>query len=246
MRALLDLVLPARCAGCGDPAGPGCPGCLRALSGPARWTRPDPCPAGLPPVATVAAYGGPVRGLLIGYKEHGVSGLARPLGGALARSLLLARGPGAGAVVVVPVPSSGRQCRRRGADVVVEIAARAVRELRALGHRVQLVRALRHVRAVADSAGLGAHARVANVVGALAVRRGAGPLVAGRTVVLVDDLVTTGVSLAESARVLRAASATVLAAATIAATTRRAHAPGVAAAGLGSPAAQQRGWGLRC
>lgn len=250
MRVLLDLVLPARCAGCGDPAGPGCAGCLGVLGGPARWTRPSPAPPGLPPVATIAAYDDPVRGLLVGYKERGIAGLARPLGAALGRAVLFAlaaAGVAAGAqVLVVPVPSPGRRCRDRGADVVADLAAHAARELRTSGRRVQVVRALRHLRAVADSAGLDAPARARNTAGAIGLRRGAGPLVAGRTVVVVDDLVTTGASLTESARALRSASATVVAAATVAATARRHSPPGATGPWIRSPAAQPHGRALRC
>jgi predicted amidophosphoribosyltransferase len=222
MRALLDLVLPAACASCGEPGGPGCQRCLAEISGPARWTRPTPAPPGLPAVATAASYDGAVRDLLIAYKEHDAAGLARPLGAAMARATALVLAPrSAGAVVLVPVPSSPRQCRRRGADVVAELAAVAAKELALLGGRAQIVRALRHVRAVADSAGLDARARAANATGALGLRRGAAALVAGRAVVVVDDLVTTGASLAEATRALSAAGATILGAATVAATARR-------------------------
>jgi predicted amidophosphoribosyltransferase len=255
MRGLLDVVLPARCAGCGDLAGPGCPRCLRALCRPARWTRPEPAPPGLPPVATVGSYDGAVRGLLLGYKEHGNVALARPLGAALGRAIALALSLTAAAgggrhdaesIVVVPVPSSTRQNRHRGADVVADLAAWAARELRAIGRRVQVVRALRHIRAVADSAGLDARARSANAAGALGLRRGAAALVAARTVVIVDDLVTTGVSLAEATRVLQASSATVVAAATIAATGRRRLTSAAGGTGIRSPAAQPHGRALRC
>jgi len=221
---------------------------LSALEGVPFWTRPDPCPAGLPPIATVGAYDGPARALLIGFKERGALALARPLGAALARSLSLALTlvGRVESVVVLPVPSSAQQCRRRGADVVAELAQCAVRDLRALGVPVRLVRALRQVRAVADSAGLDARARAANTAGALGLRRGAAAMIGGSTVVLVDDVVTTGASLAESARVLHEASAFVVAAATVAATRRHERPPGAGHAGIRSPAAQQLGWGLRC
>jgi predicted amidophosphoribosyltransferase len=86
---------------------------------------------------------------------------------------------------------------------------------------VQVVPALRHRRAVADSAGLTSAQRAANLAGAFAVRPGYPRLLAGRRVVVVDDLVTTGVTLAECADALRGAGADVVAVATVAATARR-------------------------
>jgi predicted amidophosphoribosyltransferase len=244
MRALLDLVLPMACAGCGGVSGPACPGCLGLLAGPARWTRPRPAPAGLPAVSTAAAYAGPVRNLLIAYKEHAASGLARPLGEALARAVAFGASGGRD-VVMVPVPSAASQCRRRGGDVVADVAAVARRRLRAEGRPVAVVRALRHVRDVADSAGLDARARAANAAGALGLRRGAAVQLAGRTVVVVDDLVTTGVSLVEATRVLQAAGAVVVCGATVAATSRRsqADAPASYTDRLHKPAAGHYGGG---
>ncbi|WP_369688378.1 ComF family protein [Actinomadura macra] len=79
--------------------------------------------------------------------------------------------------------------------------------------------ALRHTRRVSDQAGLTVSERAANLAGALeAVPRAK---VAGRRVVLVDDVITTGATLAEAARALRAADAEVIGAATLAATQRR-------------------------
>jgi predicted amidophosphoribosyltransferase len=76
--------------------------------------------------------------------------------------------------------------------------------------------ALTQGRRVADQAGLGAAARQQNLAGAFRLRR---PISTGAAV-LVDDLVTTGSSLAEAARVLREAGIPVLGAATVAATVR--------------------------
>lgn len=79
---------------------------------------------------------------------------------------------------------------------------------------------LRHVRPVADQAGLDAAARTANLSGALAVPAGAVRAVAGRAVVVVDDVLTTGATLTEATRALRAAGARVVGAAVVAATPR--------------------------
>jgi predicted amidophosphoribosyltransferase len=72
-------------------------------------------------------------------------------------------------------------------------------------------------RSVADQAGLDTSGRARNLAGALAARRCAD----GLRVVVVDDVVTTGATLAEATRALRAAGAEVLGAAVVAATVRR-------------------------
>ncbi len=240
MRALLDLVLPQSCAGCGTPGPAVCGGCVVPLLAVPRPAWPEPAPAGLPPPYAVAAYAGVVRDLLLAYKERGVLGLARPLAGALARSVTagVEAAQVAAPVVLVPVPSSARARRVRGDDVVARLARRAARELTAAGRPVATLGALVHRRAVVDSAGLGAAARAENLAGAFRLRVGARAALAGSVVVLVDDLVTTGATLAECARTLRAAGAVVAAAATVAAT-RRNH--GVVRPGLHNVAAAHYG-----
>ncbi|WP_162795637.1 ComF family protein, partial [Nonomuraea lactucae] len=89
---------------------------------------------------------------------------------------------------------------------------------RRLGHRAECRHALAPVRRVADQAGLGAAQRTANLASSLGV---AGPALPARPVVLVDDLVTTGATLAEAARAVRSRGGEVLFAATVAATPRR-------------------------
>ncbi|MFC6931682.1 ComF family protein [Actinomadura yumaensis] len=137
-----------------------------------------------------------------------------------AASVVGAAKPAVGeSVVVVPVASGRRAVRRRGHDPTRRMAAVAVREARAGGLRVVGADVLRQRREVADQAGLTASGRVANLAGALEVVPGA--RLAGRRVVLVDDVITTGASLAEAARAVRRAGAEVAAAATVAATPLR-------------------------
>ena len=123
-------------------------------------------------------------------------------------------------MLVVPVPSSRAARRRRGCDVVADVALTAVRALRADGHQVSVVRALRHARRVADSAGLTAAERSVNLARAFTVRSAQLRRLTGSRVVVVDDLITTGVTLTECADALRAAGADVVGVATIAATRR--------------------------
>jgi predicted amidophosphoribosyltransferase len=126
----------------------------------------------------------------------------------------------------VPVPSSARSRRARGADVAALLAARTARQVRCAGAAVRVARVLRQRRRVDDQAGLGAGARARNVAGAFALRGGFSPgpcrLPPGAVVVVVDDVVTTGASAAEACRVLQGAGAVVLGVAAVAWTPLRA------------------------
>ncbi|GAB3420649.1 ComF family protein [Flindersiella endophytica] len=123
-------------------------------------------------------------------------------------------------LLVVPVPSAGRAVRERGYDPMLAIARQAVRQLRRSGHRARLVRPVRLNRRVADQTELGAADRMANLAGAFSVPKRHRSTIAGRTVVLVDDLMTTGATLHAVAAALRSAGARVTAAAVVAATPR--------------------------
>ncbi|SFB79327.1 Predicted amidophosphoribosyltransferases [Streptomyces aidingensis] len=217
MRELGGLVLPAECAGCGAARTPLCAQCRAALpAGGARRVRPRPEPPGLPPVYAAAVFADRARAVLLAHKERGALGLAGPLGAALAGAVRAAAGPGpvAGVLHLVPVPSAAAARARRGHDPVRRTARSAAARLRARGMPVRVWCALRHRRRVADQAGLDALARAENLRGALAGPRGRsalpGPLV------LVDDLITTGATLAEAARAVRESGATVLGAAVVA------------------------------
>ncbi|GAA2348957.1 ComF family protein [Streptomyces carpaticus] len=227
-RELGGLVLPAVCAGCGTARAVLCGGCRALLCGAGavpRPVRPVPEPAGLPVVYAAVEYAGPPRAVLLAHKERGALSLAAPLGRALALSVGAVRAdgdraarPGTGRVLaLVPVPSARAATARRGHDPVRRIALAAAARLRREGCAVRVLPVLRQTRAVADQAGLGAGARRANLAGALTAEGGRA-LPAGDPVVLVDDVVTTGASLAEAARAVRAAGGRLLGAAVVAGT----------------------------
>jgi predicted amidophosphoribosyltransferase len=140
---------------------------------------------------------------------------------ALAAALAAAAGGCGSSVVVVPIPSSRHAIRQRGDDVVLALARRAASAARRDGVEARVVPALRHSRRVADSAGLGAQERSANLTGAFTVPPRMRRALPGARVVIADDLITTGATIAEAARGLRAAGAVVIGAATVAATRRR-------------------------
>jgi len=214
VRALLDLVFPATCAGCGRAGRLVCVACHDLLAGAAEARWPTPCPPGLPAPYAVATYDGAVRAIVLAYKDRDGVGLTTALAAALRRSLnAAAAGLTVAAPLLVTVPSTRAASRHRGYDPVLRLAlAAGTRPVRG---------ALAHARDVRDSAALSASDRAANIAGALAVPRVMRARLRGRTVLLLDDVVTTGATLAESARALRAAGAIVASAAVIAATPRR-------------------------
>jgi ComF family protein len=220
---LLDLLCPARCAGCRRPGHDVCTACGSLLAGPAAPHSPTPRPPGLPSLTAAAPYDGAVRSVVIAYKERGRVALARPLG----RSLALAAAP-FDPGVLVPVPSSRAARRTRGYDHVGRLAAAAAD---ALPHAA-VVPALVARRRTADQSGLSAADRAVNLADALCVDARVAGRIAGRRVVVVDDIVTTGATLAEAARALRVGGIEPVGAAVVAATMLR----GGAAAGPSSGA----------
>ncbi|WP_327367758.1 ComF family protein [Streptomyces sp. NBC_01217] len=207
-REISGLVLPVACGGCGRPRTELCDECCTELYGGApRRVRPVPEPVGLPVVHAAAAYENAVRAVLLAHKERGALGLAGALGKALAGAVRAGTGQvgGGGPLLLVPVPSTRRAVAARGHDPMRRIALAAAGELRRAGARARMAAVLRQRRPVVDQAGLGARQRLANLAGALEVVAGGERLLAAGRVVLVDDLLTTGASLAEAARAIGAA-----------------------------------------
>jgi predicted amidophosphoribosyltransferase len=222
--ALLDLALPSSCAACDGSPGPVCPSCRRDLRGGLfDWpipVSPDPPPPGLPLVTACGPYSGVLRTLISAYKDDDRRDLRGELAAILATSTHTAIGSRC-RVLVVPVPSSRAAIRRRGDEPLVDLARAAVDRLRDDGKRIEVVAALRPVRRLADQSGLDSRQRRVNLAGAYVVRPGSRERLTGACIVLVDDVVTTGATLAEAARAVRVAGGHVLGGATVAATQRR-------------------------
>ena len=224
--AALDLAFPAVCSGCGREGRPLCATCEPALD--ARLALPGGSPIGLPvdlpaPLLQLewcAPFAGPVRHALHDLKYRGERRLAEPLGAAAGRRWAQV---GTGAQVIVPVPVHAQRERQRGYDQAALIAVVAARHL-----GLPLVLALERSRSTVAQYELGHDDRAANVEGAFRLRDGdavtarddakgrdaatVGSVAIARSVtglwiLLVDDVVTTGATLAACASALLAGGA---------------------------------------
>jgi ComF family protein len=213
----LDLAFPAACSGCGREGAPLCAACLPALD--ARLTLPGGTPIGLPadlpaPLLQLewcAPFAGAVRAALHDLKYAGERRLAEPLGAAVARRWARV---GSGTEIVVPVPVHAERERRRGYDQAALIAEVVARQL-----GLPAVLALERRRATVAQFELGRDERAANVADAFRLRASdpmAARAIAGRWVLLVDDVVTTGATLAACASALERGGALAVSAITVA------------------------------
>jgi ComF family protein len=171
------------------------------------------------PFARAASYGsyeGGLRHLIHLLKYENVLPAADYLGRMLADVVReIAPGFGSDPVLLLPVPLHRAKLRGRGFNQAERVARAAVRHLPDV--RLEIVsRDLLRQRETASQAGLTQHARRENVRGAFRVSRP--QAVAGREVLLVDDVYTTGATVAECARVLRKAGASSVFVATVART----------------------------
>jgi len=212
--AVVALFLPVACLGCDAPDRALCRSCRAALAERPHRVRL----VGGVRLDAAFEYEGLVRTLLLELKLRGRVDVAGPLGrrtAALVRRALAEAPPG---TVVLRVPPSPRGRRRRGFDTVALLLARG--GVRGTGRLRRARVPGRGLLGGGGGAGGGvgggrragagqkertALERVAATVGTLRAVR-----VEGRSVVLVDDVVTTGVTMAEAVRAVRAAGGRVV------------------------------------
>lgn len=199
----MELLFPQACAGCGERGRALCSRCRTALTQvPHRVT---PTVDTHVPVYALGAYAETHRGVILAAKERGNLPVRRLVGAVLAAGVahLQAAGALSHDISLVPAPTRRRSARLRGGDPVTDFC-------RHTGLRV--IPLLRLRPATADQTGLGAAGRRANLVGRVELTA---PVPTG-PLVIVDDVVTTGATLAASVERLLVAGARVQAAVVLA------------------------------
>jgi ComF family protein len=186
--AALDLLLAPRCAGCGAAASWLCLAC-RDLCEPVRQGS----------VTAAGTYGGALREAIHHFKYEGERALANELGALVAACVASDLATGIALDCVVPAVLHGERARSRGYDQAWLLAA-VVADRTALPLRVPL----RRIRPGAPQVALDRAARAENVRGAYVAEAGS---LRGARVALVDDVTTTGATLAAASGALRAAGA---------------------------------------
>ena len=201
--ALLDalaVLSPVDCAGCGSADRSLCAQCRAELE-------PAVTPRTLPDGSTVYTalrYEGVVRRTLLALKEGGRTDVVKPLSEPFGAALLRASQPGA---EILAVPTSKAAWRRRGYDPVALLCKRA---------GFEQAKVLRPARATLSQKSLDSVDRALNLRESMRSRVS----LRGRQFILVDDVVTTGATLAEAARAVRAAGGEVVGRAALAFTPR--------------------------
>ena len=197
---LLDLLYPPKCVICGRLLARGereiCPDCLEALP---NFEGKKPDIGGADGLSVTLFYEGAVRDSFLRFKFSGRDFYADVYGKWMAGRVLDELGRGFDSVCWVPVSKKRR--RSRGYDQA-ELLARKVAAALSLPMCAALQK---HAERGPQSQLKDAALRQANASGAFSVRPGAE--VSGKTLLLIDDIVTTGATLSECCRMLRQAGA---------------------------------------
>jgi ComF family protein len=191
---LASLLAPPLCWGCRGPAGRAGPLC-RACAGGLTRLAPDLLPASGVPVFAAVAYEGPARELVRALKFRAARGVAPAMAAAIVAGA--PEGLLTGGAAIVPVPLHPRRARGRGFN-----QAEALAEAVARRSGLPVVPALTRGDASGSQVGRGRGERAHALRGSMAVRDG---VCAPPRVVLVDDVITTGATLAGCAAALREA-----------------------------------------
>jgi predicted amidophosphoribosyltransferase len=210
MKSLAELIFPSRCIGCSQLGISICSVCRKSWHSHIYHRTIKVLDTSYPVISAVE-YSPIASRVLLRAKEANQEAADQLLVNALSHSLrYFLKNFGFGDLV--PIPSRRSATRKRGRDFMQEIT-----ELVAENESIKSLQILRHQRAVRDQSQLNSQQRSRNIAGAfstffnLAEVRDSGNI---GPLIIVDDLVTTGATLAEAIRALRTAGFPVLGAVT--------------------------------
>lgn len=205
----LDLFLPVSCAGCGAPDIQLCQQCRNLVEVDVQYRELFISESGTRiPLYFSCDFVEPLTNVMHQFKETGHTKLAHPLSEWMRPAVLHIQNHVTTDVLWVAPPSPRKNYVQRGYHPLKILS-------RQLG--ISLSSLLRSRRHRADQTGLSRHLRHTNMDGAFVATRN----LTGIDIVLLDDVMTTGATLRESARALHVAGANVVAAAALAATPQK-------------------------
>ena len=202
---LADLIFPSRCIGCSQLGISICSNC-RSSWHPHIYFREVRVEGSSYPVISSVQYSPVASRVLLSAKESNIAAADILLVDAISHSLnhFVKR---FGGTTLVVIPSRRSATRKRGRnflhEITLEVARISENEIRFISAQL-----LVHSRGVKDQSGLNSKQRLSNVSGSLAVPSKFKPRIGGGNIgplIIVDDLITTGATLAEAIRALRAA-----------------------------------------
>lgn len=192
--ALVDLLFPPKCLTCGALAEPFCLECRAALEPAERLTPPPEVDA----IRSAGYHEGPLRRAVLRLKFERKVALVPPLAALLAEELDAVRDRWA-PDALAPVPLHWARRLERGFNQSELLAAEFGKQ-----SGLPVLPVLRRVRSTGQQIGRSAEERAQSIRNAFTAQP---DLVRGRRLVLIDDVWTTGATVAECAAVLRQAGA---------------------------------------
>lgn len=210
MKNMAELIFPSRCIGCSQLGISICSLCRKSWH-PHIYHRDLSILSQTYPVVSAVKYSPIASKVLLSAKESGQSAADQLLISAISHALtFFTKKYGVGDLVGIPSRKSAT--RKRGRNFMVEITKSVAK-----AESIKALDILQHTRSVRDQSQLDSEQRSRNIAGALTASKNSSKLDShGNTgpLIIVDDLITTGATLAEAIRALRTAGYAVIGAVT--------------------------------
>lgn len=213
MALVRDVIVPRGCAGCGEVDAVLCDACWSLMH---RFRMRSLYGCSLDHAYACAGYEGSIRTAILQWKDHGDLECDRVFAGILADLIMQCADIRAGPVVLIPTPSSHRSMRARGRWHTKNLTQYVARELRGRGVEAHVRTALSMTGKVEKSVAGSAGRRSGRLRNHIRVDlNGCGD---ADTVILIDDIITTGATMSQCINALQTAGLQVDAAVALAAT----------------------------